>query len=207
MTRVPCSSRFSIAARISCVVKGSAAARSMRTPRERSAAVGLGPRTTTVLFSSKARNRAVTPRPSVALNRARVPTPAWNPASLAASDVGHLAEELLAAHHVEQAPLARHLRLAAREEEEAGALLLLLDDRPGLRHARPLAGARQLPEFRIRERSEHRHALQHDVFLAVGYRARRQHALPDLGELEGEVRPGRIALRGRLHHGAQHHGI
>src|SRR5690348_3083018 len=83
MTRLPPSGASPIAASTSCVVYGSAAARSMRTPRERSAAVGLGPRATTVLFASRARNFGVSPSPSVALKSARVPTPVWKMASAA----------------------------------------------------------------------------------------------------------------------------
>src|SRR5205085_7393080 len=73
-------------------------------------------------------------------------------ARLAARDVRHLAEDLRRAHHVEEPALARHLRLASRQEKKARAALLLAHDRPALGHARPLSGAHELPELRVGEK-------------------------------------------------------
>jgi hypothetical protein len=49
----------------------------MRTLRERSAAVGLGPRTTTCAPSSSRSSFSVSCRASVAAISARTPTPVW----------------------------------------------------------------------------------------------------------------------------------
>src|SRR5439155_1596271 len=195
--------------RTSRVVNGSAALRSMRTPRARSAAVGFGPRTATTMRESSSSSFGVRPSASVAPNSALVPTPVWNTAAFAgcsssersgaplgaAADVGHLAEALPVVEHVEQPPLQGHLRLAFSEEEKAGAALVLAHHDLALVDPAPAAGAHQLPDLVIGQRREHVHGLQRDILLAVGNRAARQHLLAELRQLGGEFGPAPVALR------------
>src|SRR5258706_13861940 len=314
-----------IGSKVSGVVYGSAAVRSMRTPRLRSAAVGFGPRAATTAAESSFRKISVTPSSSVAAKSAFVPTPVWNTNSfagfsrsestsaaialrsrsgssasagawtgtpprratssasslpsrvsriatfractrsalfyrvrtrsarealvgedqpvddvahqrarhvqlrllahllqrlrnefgdqdvahrldggvaglLAAADVRHLAEALALVHGIQEARAARHLHLALREEEEALAGVVFLDDDLALGRARPLAGGGELPEIRVREELQHLDLGEREVFLAVGDRARRQHQADHLRELDGELRPGAVALVRALFH-------
>src|SRR6266480_7429358 len=78
----------------------------------------------------------------------------------AAADVGHLAKALPVIEHVEQPPLQGHLRLALRQEKEAGAGLVLAHDDLALVDAAPPAGARELPDLVIGQRREHGHGLR-----------------------------------------------
>src|SRR5258706_535907 len=104
----------------SLVVKGSAALRSMRTLRSRSAPVGLVPH--------------LVERVGLELGHQHLGGGGDGGVArlLAAADEGHLAEALALVHGVEELAAARHRRLALGEEEEALARLLFLDERVAL---------------------------------------------------------------------------